>query len=194
VQLLSHSLHSQTWWKSDTQESRGSRTTWMTRTSGGSSRPCFSSTCSMEPSCAQPGGAQHGRLGGIWCVVKTREAGGRLRRKEVRQGGRGGVAEQCRVRDVARCGACYLPTHARTHSPTHPPTHSLTHSPTHSLTDDVPGGRLSRYSSPTLPTATSASSSEVTPPAYGAAVAASASPPCSSTRTRNCTSALPAHW
>eukprot|EP00964_Phaeocystis_antarctica_P045872 scaffold26445_cov55-Phaeocystis_antarctica.AAC.2 len=36
----------------------------------------------MDPCCAQPGGAQHGRLGGIWCVVKTREPGGGSVRKE----------------------------------------------------------------------------------------------------------------
>ena len=120
-----------TWWKSETQESRGSRTTWMTRTSGGSSTPCLSSICSIDSCCCdQPSGGQQGRLCGIWCVVKTRET----------------------------------------------------------------AGSWSRYSSPTLPEATSDSSSEVTPHAYGAAVAAFPSPPCSRTRTRNCTRALPAHW
>eukprot|EP00964_Phaeocystis_antarctica_P063442 scaffold38090_cov41-Phaeocystis_antarctica.AAC.2 len=54
----------------------------------------------MDPCCAQPGGAQHGRLGGIWCVVKTREPGGGSVREEVSQGW-GGPASRKGVACVA---------------------------------------------------------------------------------------------
>eukprot|EP00964_Phaeocystis_antarctica_P062685 scaffold37570_cov54-Phaeocystis_antarctica.AAC.2 len=63
----------------------------------------------MEPCCAQPGGAQHGRLGGIWCVVKTREPGGGSVKEEVSQGWGGpSIAEGRSV--------CCFSTSSLTHS------------------------------------------------------------------------------